>query len=277
MIYIEFSNSADGGRNLRPLRAWSRDGQEVDLDIGMYFRIPQTSVLPVYRRHRDGWRAVLQDVAVNAIRDTATEFDTIAFFEARQAIDERIKELIDERVDAQLPGVTVAQLHMLEIRVPTRFEEAVREKVIRNVERVALTFRRNSTLERQKIREIDAVAARRVAEINSNTTKRATILRAGAAARAQLDFANNRANILRTVAARLGFAHEGGVPVPLGSEPSAAMNVSMPETLQFLYSEVTRGQRTAFSVSNGQVDSATSSAPKHLVVNFPEVVIRSSS
>jgi len=125
LIYLEFSDSSDGGRDLRPLRAWSRDGQEVDLDVGVYIRLPQESVLSIYRNFREGWRPVLQDITVNAVRDTATEFNTISFFEARQAIDARIKQLLNARMEERMPGVSVAQLHMLEIRVPDAFETAV--------------------------------------------------------------------------------------------------------------------------------------------------------
>jgi len=135
----------------------------------------------------------------------------------------------------------VSQLQMLEIRVPESFEAAVLDKVIRNVERVTLTFKRNSTLERQEIRRINAEANLAVAQINSNTTKRATILRAQAAADAQLKFATDRATILRTVSARLGFVGGPGINATLGANSTSDQIIAIPQLLQFLMTEVTRG------------------------------------
>ena len=67
--YVEFSSSSEGGSRNTVVNAWSRDGQEILLEMGFYFQVvPDTLAALFYEYTEDGYLPVIEDIATNTFR-----------------------------------------------------------------------------------------------------------------------------------------------------------------------------------------------------------------
>lgn len=67
--YVEFSSSSEGGSRNTVVNAWSRDGQEILLEMGFYFQVvPDTLATLFYEYTEDGYLPVIEDIATNTFR-----------------------------------------------------------------------------------------------------------------------------------------------------------------------------------------------------------------
>jgi regulator of protease activity HflC (stomatin/prohibitin superfamily) len=185
--YLEYSNAEDGGDENKPITCWSKDGQEVTLEVGMYYYHMREKLVDKYYKFTTGTEPVVEKVARHAIRDTCVKFDTIQFFEDRGTIQAALKAMVNKRLIGQT-YCAVPLFNLMSIDVPSLFEAAVNTKIITKQRERTLQYKRYTEVTRAKIGVLVA-----------NAHKNITLIKAVAQYDARLAVAAAEAGVLREV------------------------------------------------------------------------------
>lgn len=192
--YIEFSNSPDGGARNTPVSCWSKDGQSVFLEIGIYYRIIPTKVLQLFKQEGcaktpclENAQHHLEDIMKTAIRMNSVHFDTLQFFTNRVNISNTISAAVKKAVESEI-FMEVERFNLMSVDLPDKFEDAVTKKVVKAQLRETLVEEREPTVLRRKVGVLTANADRDI-----------TILRAEANAAGKLLTANETAEAFKRV------------------------------------------------------------------------------
>lgn len=206
--YVEFSSSSDGGSRNGAVGVWSKDGQEISIEAGFYFAVRKANVLDMYYKYKDGFVPVIEDVAANAMRDIATQFDTLEFFTNRSAIDTLMTQELQARVSACC-FADVQVFNLLAIDVPTRFGTAVENVVISEQERTTLEILRDAIVLRQSIRVVDAEANKIITVAKATANGIGLINRTRADAEVLISVEQARAQALYNLSLSLDLTNSG--------------------------------------------------------------------
>lgn len=218
--YLEFSS--DAGGVTPPLDAWSKDGQVLYVEAGIYYKLSPEYLTELYYTYQgDEWQQVVNAIAAETIRSVATEYDTLAFFTNRSVIDDSMQRQLADRLYAEL-HFNVTAFNLLAIDVPNYFESAVLDKLIAAQDVLTLERLRDSQLIRSDITVVEAAATANITVINAVANATGLTILKTVEASLLKELAATRAEQLALLAADLGFT-------------------SPTEVLQFLYTDVLRG------------------------------------
>eukprot|EP00753_Platysulcus_tardus_P017833 PLAT6569.1.p2 GENE.PLAT6569.1~~PLAT6569.1.p2 ORF type:complete len:450 (+),score=234.53 PLAT6569.1:34-1383(+) len=182
--YLEFSNSTDGGSRNKPISAWTFNGQEIVVELGMYYRLEKDRIPDMYLNHETDYLFTLENMAQEALKERTTTFSTIEFFTNRT----QVNRVLHEHVNATLykhMNVEVPLFNLLGIDLPDEFEDAVVDKIIQVQEKLILEYEQESSVTRQQINVINANAQNRINIILARREAEGTLIRANANADAQ--------------------------------------------------------------------------------------------
>lgn len=201
--YVEFSG---GGA----VDVWSKDGQEILVEVGFYYRLQKDKIVDLYYRFEHDFESVVVAIAASALRDVATSFDTIEFFTNRESINVRMRTELQQRIRENV-FADIARFELLGITVPAGFEAAVVDKVVSSQTNEILRTEQLSSTIRQQIRIVDAIARKDINTYNAEAQYNATLIRRTAEAEVTESYAAARAAALREFALRLNLTTTDGV------------------------------------------------------------------
>lgn len=226
--YIEFSQSVDGGVLNRAITVWTKDGQEVRLEVGFYYKIQPHNLARLYYRFEEDYGAVIRDLAIEAFREVTTEFDTIDFFERRHAINDAMHAALQEALRDEV-FCDVPRFNLLKISVPAKFDDAVIDKVIVEQEAATLGFLQRAEEIRARSRVIVSKSEQQILVDRAAVAANATLIVANATANANQRVSEAKATFLRDLSLKLDF----NVSDTILTDP----------LLQYLYMELLGKQR----------------------------------
>lgn len=228
--YVEFSSS---GRN--SLDVWSKDGQQVYVEASFYYSIKPAKVLDIFYLYNQNLHQVVTGLAAETIRDVAVSFDTIDFFTNRSAIDNAMTAALTTSLASV---VEVDLFNLLAVDIPDTFDAAVQDKVLTGQDVITLEQQRTVNVIRSQIAVIDASADANVTAIVANATAQGLVISANTQAATGVQYMGARGSALALLASDLGFNSTG-------------------QLLQYLYTDIIRGNTRAAPVLAVDIDAAT--------------------
>jgi regulator of protease activity HflC (stomatin/prohibitin superfamily) len=208
--YIEFSNSPTGGSRNKEVSVWSKDGQDIQLELGFYYKIIPEKLLDIYDQHgvrkrnkRAPYIHYIEDLTNEAVKNAAVNFVTTEFFTNRLQIDKTLADAV--KVALSPVGVNVTAFNLLSVTVPTNFENAVVEKVVRGQEKSILEFVQLSQVKRAEINVIKGRANYNITLLLAEARANATKLLASATAQVDKLLLDTKATVYKELALSLGL------------------------------------------------------------------------
>lgn len=226
--YVEFSASTDGGSRNTPINVWSKDGQEIVIEVGFYYQIQPEKLSEIYYKYKDdGYVEVIEDIATNTFRDVATKHDTIAFFNDRVTINKEMHEELTSRL-SEIMMVDVPRFNLLSIDTPTMFEQAIVDKVIKEQRKITLQFQQQSAIIEEEINVIQADATRQTTVLKAESQANGTLIVRRAEAEAFKLIQTEMSTLRKQLALDLGF--------------NGTSSTDFTDLMNFMWLDVVKGQ-----------------------------------
>lgn len=237
--YIEFSSSSDGGLNNHVVNAWTKDGQEIFVEVGFYYQIIKEKLPELYYLYGEDYRPVIENIATNVFRDVSTRYDTIQFFTQRDAINNVMHAALDARL-RETVYVAVPRFNLLSLDMPDTFETAIVDKVIKEQDKKTLEFKQVSGVITEETKLEQAKASKAIIILQANSTAQGTLIVKKAEADAFEALQTGAAALRKTLAAELGLT--SGSPTQYD------------ELMHYMWLDIVRGQaansKLVFNVPN---------------------------
>jgi len=119
--HIEFAND-------QQLVCWTREGQEVGIDVSWWYRLQRDHVLDIYHRYREDFHSRLVQIGVRMVKEVCSNFTAEQFFSQRQEIGSDMLHVLRTRYEQEWATIEIFNLRALAI--PDGFEAKVVNKVV---------------------------------------------------------------------------------------------------------------------------------------------------
>lgn len=110
------------------LRAWSKEGQLIELDVSVDYRLERDNLYNLYRRYGEDYHTRLIQATIKAIKLVTIQYEATDFFTSRDQIGDEMKASVSERFDKEF--VTLELFNLRNIDLPNGFEQKVVDKVV---------------------------------------------------------------------------------------------------------------------------------------------------
>lgn len=185
--YTISGQESDDGSGDRSVTARSIDGQTVDLDATIYFRIPQANVNRIHQdwsSNTDGYINFIRSVVRSVVRDAVSNFQAEEIYGERR---DDLQALIEEDLQTRLTerGFELSEFLLRNVTFSPEFTQAIEDKQI----------------EQQRLEQAQTAAQRREAEARGSAN--AAIETARGEAEARLVEARAEAEGLRLISEQL--------------------------------------------------------------------------
>jgi len=128
---IDFSpDSQDGAAKLT---AGTADGQFIEIEVSIYYRIIKDNVISLYRFAGLDYQSQLIARAQDALKNTAIKFSTLEYFTRREDIADKMLSNVAIAMDKM--NVTCELLQLRNIGLPNKLEAALIQKVVKQQEK----------------------------------------------------------------------------------------------------------------------------------------------
>jgi regulator of protease activity HflC (stomatin/prohibitin superfamily) len=139
LILFEFS-----GNKGSSLNCWTKDKQEITLEIFVQVSIRSEEIPLIFDKYRFDYKVVWDQKIKMAMKQTTKNYDTSQFFEERLLVTQAIKIMIESYLQPE--GVDVQSVHVGQVTIPPRFEEAITTKVVTQQNAATVLMQRNVTI-----------------------------------------------------------------------------------------------------------------------------------
>eukprot|EP00761_Pharyngomonas_kirbyi_P012300 gb/GECH01012327.1/.p1 GENE.gb/GECH01012327.1/~~gb/GECH01012327.1/.p1 ORF type:complete len:314 (+),score=66.94 gb/GECH01012327.1/:1-942(+) len=127
-----------------PVYARTNDGLSIDLDVSFQYRIENDVVITVFEKFADDYNSTVDKIARNSIRDTASKYDAINFFEVRKQIGNEME--VDLRTNLQSINITLEYLQLRGVDLPDTYETIIESKEIERQRIELSSFEQNTAV-----------------------------------------------------------------------------------------------------------------------------------
>lgn len=110
------------------LRAWSKEGQLVTIDLNIEYKLNRTGLHDLWRKYDEDYNSRLRNKAVQAIKKITIQYEAVDFFEKRDEIGYRIEQSVKEKFAEE--NLRVWIVNMRKITLPFEFEQKIIDKVV---------------------------------------------------------------------------------------------------------------------------------------------------
>lgn len=110
------------------LRAWSKEGQLVTLDMSMDYRIIRDEVFPLWQRYGEDYHSRLVQAAVRAVKQISMRYEATEFFNKREKIGDEMEKALKTRFRDEFCNLMLFNLRKIDL--PQDFEQKVVDKVV---------------------------------------------------------------------------------------------------------------------------------------------------
>lgn len=163
LIEVDFTGS-------KALRAWSREGQLINIDLGFYYRLDRDMLVDIYKRHSDDYNSRIVQIAIRSIKEVTIQYEATDFFEQRKRIGDHMSRDLRKRMREEYVFVELFALRAVDI--PDLFEAKVVNKVVKLQEKKTMTNKMLVSVQRAEITVVrgngQAMADRAIAEAEAS-------------------------------------------------------------------------------------------------------------
>ena len=105
---IEFSDLP--GASAVPLKVTSKNGQSIQMSLAFQYQLKKENITDLYSSYAQAYQRSFINKASGAILDAVTQFDSTQFWEDRESVGLKMREMIDQdmqEVYARCTGVQI--------------------------------------------------------------------------------------------------------------------------------------------------------------------------
>lgn len=142
LIAAEFSGSA-------ALRAWSKEGQLIVIELGFYYRLQRDNIVSLYKKYNHDYHARMIQIATRSIKQVTIMYDATDFFEDRTNIGNHMSRELRARMIEEDMIMELFALRAIDI--PNLFEQKVVDKVVKLQEKKTALHKKDTASARANI------------------------------------------------------------------------------------------------------------------------------
>jgi hypothetical protein len=151
----DYNPEAEGSDVMGPvISCWTRNGQQVDLEISMQIKMRSESVLDLYWQWQtfEMGKLHLQSLIVAAIKNQAVLIPTEFFFVEREAVMEMLILKVNRVLSESF--YTLEKLQLRKVGLPGPFESAILEKLLVFQSQKLAQFKQRELIIRSRITQV---------------------------------------------------------------------------------------------------------------------------
>lgn len=111
------------------LRAWSREGQLINIELGFYYRLDRDKIVDIYQRYNQDYHTRMTQIAIRAIKEVTIQYEAQDYFLLRKIIGDHMSRALFKRMREEDMIVELFALRAIDI--PDMFERKVVSKVVK--------------------------------------------------------------------------------------------------------------------------------------------------
>ncbi|MFW9853484.1 MAG: SPFH domain-containing protein [Candidatus Thorarchaeota archaeon] len=180
---IEFFGSLGApGTSSGPLNSRTKDGLLINVQLAFQYLLRKEDILNLYRTFGLEYEERYIGQARTTLRDVASFYNAIEFFNNRTSISDLMKEKLQEDLDVMFADVMFFQLR--EIDLPDEFEEALKQVQIAQQRYQIALYEQEATIVRAETAIIEAQAQANITIISGEAEAQAFLINMEAQAKA---------------------------------------------------------------------------------------------
>lgn len=154
------------------LRAWSKEGQLIVVDLGFFYRLDRDKIVDIYERYDQDYHQRMVQIATRSIKQVTIQYEATNFFEDRLEIGQHMSRELRARMAEEDMIMELFALRAVDI--PDMFEAKVVSKVVKLQEKKTALHRKDTASERANIAVEEGNGQALVDERVSKATAQAT-------------------------------------------------------------------------------------------------------
>jgi len=125
---VTLQNINYGSEDDSQITCWTREGQEVNIDVSWWYRLQRNHVIDIYHRYNDDFHSRLIQIGVGMVKEVCSNYTAEDFFLKRRQIGGSMLDFMRARYEQE--WATIEIFNLRKIGIPSRFEDKVIEKVV---------------------------------------------------------------------------------------------------------------------------------------------------
>lgn len=180
---IEFFDSyGDPGDTYGPLNSRTQDGLLIHIQLAFHYRLRKDEILSLYSTFAREYEDKFVGQARTTLRDVASLYNAIEFFNNRSAIGDAMHVLLNEDIDEMYADVVYFQ--MREIDLPDEFEETLKQVQIAQQQYQIAIYEQQAAMVQAETAIIQAQAQANITVLSAVATADAYIIQMNTSATA---------------------------------------------------------------------------------------------
>ena len=177
-----FDTTGDPGETHGPLNSRTKDGLNIHIQLAFHYRLRKADILTLYQTFAIDYEDRFIGQARTTLRDVASLFNAIEFFNNRTTIGDMMESYLITAVDVMYADIVFFQ--MREIDLPDEFEEALKQVQIAQQQYQIALYEQEAAIVNAETAIIEAQAQANITVLSAEASAEAYIIQMNASAQA---------------------------------------------------------------------------------------------
>ncbi len=177
-----FDTTGDPGETPGPLNSRTKDGLNIHIQLAFHYRLRKADILTLYQTFAIDYEDRFVGQARTTLRDVASLFNAIEFFNNRTAIGDLMESYLITDIDVMYADIVYFQ--MREIDLPDEFEEALKQVQIAQQQYQIAIYEQQAAMVNAETAIIEAQAQANITVLSAEASAEAYIIQMNASAQA---------------------------------------------------------------------------------------------
>ncbi len=177
-----FDTTGDPGETHGPLNSRTKDGLNIHIQLAFHYRLRKADILTLYQTFAIDYEDRFVGQARTTLRDVASLFNAIEFFNNRTAIGDLMESYLITDIDVMYADIVFFQ--MREIDLPDEFEEALKQVQIAQQQYQIAIYEQQAAMVNAETAIIEAQAQANITVLSAEASAEAYIIQMNASAQA---------------------------------------------------------------------------------------------
>jgi regulator of protease activity HflC (stomatin/prohibitin superfamily) len=177
-----FEETGDPGDSYGPLNSRTLDGLNIHIQLAFHYRLRKDDILTIYQTFALDYEDRFVGQARTTLRDVASLYNAIEFFNNRTAIGDEMLALLTTDID--IMHAEIVYFQMREIDLPDEFEEALKQVQIAQQQYQIALYDQQAAIVTAETAIIEAQAQANITVLSAEATAQGYIIQMNASAQA---------------------------------------------------------------------------------------------
>ncbi len=160
-VALHFTSDRETEGREEPIDVLTKDGLPIVVEMTVVYRVIPDSAAELYVQYNGDWETnFLRPTIRSAVRNIASQFRAVEFYQNRKAVEEAIDREIRQAVEEQTGKLEIVDVRVRELRLPQDFVRAIEAKLVaqQEAEKMQFVLEKEEKEKERKIIEAQGIA-----------------------------------------------------------------------------------------------------------------------